>query len=79
MPCRTGLPPSSVRCLCSSLLPPIWPNPYLIGLAIDRYIDRGDLGGLSVICGCLLGVSVVQWLAQYGQVWTMSWAGQGML
>ncbi len=54
-------------------------NPYLIGLAIDRYIDRGDLGGLSVICICLLVVSVVQWLAQYWQVWTMSWAGQGML
>jgi ABC-type multidrug transport system fused ATPase/permease subunit len=54
-------------------------NPYLIGLAIDRFIDHGDMGGLSVICLMLLGVSVLQWAAQYGQVWTMSWVGQGML
>ena len=54
-------------------------NPYLIGLVIDSYINRGNLGGLSVMCIILLAVSVVQWLAQYWQVWTMSWAGQGML
>ncbi len=54
-------------------------NPYLIGLAIDQYIQHGDLSGLSVICLVLLAVNVLQWQAQYWQVWTMSWAGQGML
>lgn len=54
-------------------------NPWLIGLAIDRFIQHGDLGGLSVICLILLAVNAVQWQAQYWQVWTMSWAGQGML
>jgi ABC-type multidrug transport system fused ATPase/permease subunit len=54
-------------------------NPYLIGLAIDQYIQHGNLSGLSVICLVLLAVNVLQWQAQYWQVWTMSWAGQGML
>jgi ATP-binding cassette subfamily B protein len=54
-------------------------NPYLIGLAIDNYIQHGDLRGLGVISVVLLVVNVVQWQAQYWQVWTMSWAGQGML
>src|ERR1035437_9221540 len=54
-------------------------NPYLIGLAIDRYITQGDMNGLGLICLALLVASVVQWLAQYWQMWTMSWAGQGML
>ena len=54
-------------------------NPWLIGLAIDRFIVRGDAGGLTTICLALLGVNVVMWQAQYWQVWTMSWAGQQML
>ena len=54
-------------------------NPYLIGLAIDRYINHGDQGGLTAICVALLVVNVIMWQAQYWQVWTMSWAGQQML
>lgn len=54
-------------------------NPYLIGLAIDRFIARGDGTGLGLICAALLAVNVVTWQAQYWQVWTMSWAGQQML
>ncbi len=54
-------------------------NPYLIGLAIDKYITRGDLHGLIFISIVLLAVNVVMWQAQYWQVWTMSWAGQQML
>src|SRR6185312_1317611 len=49
-------------------------NPYLIGLAIDNYIQHGDLRGLGIISVVLLVVNVVQWQAQYWQVWTMSWA-----
>ena len=54
-------------------------TPYLIGVAIDQFIKHDNLSGLGVICGALLAVNVVQWQAQYWQVWTMSWAGQGML
>src|SRR5579875_4209320 len=54
-------------------------NPYLIGLAIDDFITQRDLKGLAVISGILLAVNVIMWLAQYGQVWTMSWTGEQIL
>jgi ABC-type multidrug transport system fused ATPase/permease subunit len=54
-------------------------NPFLIGVAIDNYIQRGDLGGLTAISIALLALNVAMWQAQYWQVWTMSWAGEQML
>jgi ABC-type multidrug transport system fused ATPase/permease subunit len=54
-------------------------NPFLIGLAIDNFIQRHDLGGLTIISIVLLAVNVAMWQAQYWQVWTMSWAGEQML
>lgn len=54
-------------------------NPYLIGVAIDRYIGHSDLAGLAWIGGILILVNVIMWQAQYWQVWTMSWAGQQIL
>src|SRR5918912_1738990 len=54
-------------------------NPYLIGVAIDRFIEHHDLPGLTAISIVLLLVNVLMWQAQYWQVWTMSWAGQQML
>ncbi len=53
-------------------------NPYLIGVAIDR-VQHGDMHGLVAVSIALLVVNVVMWLAQYWQVWTMSWAGQQAL
>lgn len=54
-------------------------NPFLIGLAIDNFITRGDLHGLAIIGGVLLVINVLMWQAQYWQVWSMSWAGQQIL
>src|SRR5258708_20021696 len=54
-------------------------NPYLIGVAIDRYIGHSDLAGLAWIVGILILVNVIMWQAQYWQVSTMSWAGQQVL
>lgn len=54
-------------------------NPFLIGLAIDRFISRNDLSGLAVLSIVLIVVNVLMWQAQYWQVWTMSWAGQQIL
>jgi ABC-type multidrug transport system fused ATPase/permease subunit len=54
-------------------------NPYLIGVAAIDRIQHGDIPGLIGVGGILLAVNVSMWLAQYGQVWTMSWAGQQML
>ncbi len=54
-------------------------NPFLIGVAIDRFIGHGDLKGLAVISIVLIVINVLMWQAQYWQVWTMSWAGQQIL
>jgi ABC-type multidrug transport system fused ATPase/permease subunit len=54
-------------------------NPYLIGVAIDSFITRNDLRGLAIISIVLLIDNLLMWLTQYGQVWTMSWAGQQIL
>jgi ATP-binding cassette subfamily B protein len=54
-------------------------NPFLIGVAIDDFITQGDLRGLTILGIALLAVNVGMWLAQYAQVWTMSWVGEQML
>jgi ABC-type multidrug transport system fused ATPase/permease subunit len=54
-------------------------NPFLIGVAIDRFIGHGDLKGLALISVALIVVNILMWQAQYWQVWTMSWAGQQTL
>ena len=54
-------------------------NPFLIGLAIDLYITRGDVNGLAIIGGILIVVNVLIWQSQYWQVWAMSWVGQQIL
>src|SRR6266436_3690374 len=54
-------------------------NPYLIGVAIDKFIGHNDLRGLTIIGVILLVVNIGMWQAQYWQVWLMSWAGQQIL
>ena len=53
-------------------------NPYLIGVAIDRFIGHNDLHGLAIISIILLVVNIF-WRSQYWQVWYLSWAGQQIL
>src|SRR5919202_2136082 len=50
-------------------------NPYLIGVAIDRFIEHHDLPGLTIISIVLLLVNVLMWQAQYWQGLDMSWGG----
>jgi ABC-type multidrug transport system fused ATPase/permease subunit len=54
-------------------------NPYLIGVAIDRFIGHNDWRGLAIIGTILIVINILMWQAQYWQVWTMSWAGQHIL
>src|SRR6185437_4416623 len=54
-------------------------NPYLIGVAIDRFISKGDLMGMIIMSGILLAVNIGIWQAQYWQIWTMSWTGEQIL
>jgi ATP-binding cassette, subfamily B, multidrug efflux pump len=54
-------------------------GPWLIGRAIDRYILRGDVSGLSRIMLVLLGVYVVGAIASRGQVYQVGSIGQSLL
>jgi len=50
--------------------------PYLLGVAIDRYITAGNLAGLTGVALIYVGVYLVHWLASYWQTYIMSWVGQ---
>ncbi|HEX2739285.1 MAG TPA: ABC transporter transmembrane domain-containing protein, partial [Rubrobacter sp.] len=54
-------------------------GPWLIGRAIDRYILRGDVEGLSRTMLLLLGVYVLGAVASRGQVYQVGSIGQRLL
>jgi len=54
-------------------------GPYLIGVAIDRYILRGDVGGLTRIVLLMLGIYVGGWIAQAAQSLIMVTVSQRVL
>lgn len=53
--------------------------PYLIGLAIDRFITSGDLAGLDILFICFVGNALIMWLAQYYQRISLAYLGEGVL
>ena len=54
-------------------------NPYLIGIAEDRYILAGDLGGLNMIVLLFLGNAVLNWASYYTQIRAEARLGQSIL
>jgi ABC-type multidrug transport system fused ATPase/permease subunit len=50
-------------------------NPLIPGLAINA-IRRNDMHGLVLMCLFYLANNTVMWLAQYQQVYQMTWVGQ---
>ncbi len=54
-------------------------QPFLIGIAIDRYIPTGDLDGLARIGVMLLGLAVLSWLGQLVQQLMTSFVGHNIL
>lgn len=54
-------------------------NPYIIGLAIDRAIATRDPAALDVIVLAFIANNAVMMLAQYQQVYQMTWVGQHAL
>jgi ATP-binding cassette subfamily B protein len=54
-------------------------GPYLIGVAIDRYIARSDLAGLWGVVALMLGAYTLAWLAQFGQSYQMASVTQRVL
>src|SRR5439155_774512 len=54
-------------------------QPYLVKVAIDRYIAVGQLDGLETLAGLYLVVLLVEFVADYGQTWTMQSTGQRIM
>ncbi|MCL0065640.1 ABC transporter ATP-binding protein/permease [Dehalococcoidia bacterium] len=53
--------------------------PFLVGVAIDRYIQTGNLGGLNVIVAFFVGAALLAWAGQYMETLFLSYASQSML
>ncbi len=54
-------------------------NPYLVGLAEDRYIVAGDLNGLNMIVLFFLGNALLNWVSYYVQIRAEARLGQSIL
>ena len=53
--------------------------PLLVGIAIDRYIDPGDLGGLNIIVIIVVGVMMLSWGGRYLEELFLGYVGQKVL
>jgi len=54
-------------------------GPYLLKVAIDQYITRGDLAGVTRIGFLYLVLFLINWLASYAQTYIISWTGQSVI
>jgi ABC-type multidrug transport system fused ATPase/permease subunit len=54
-------------------------TPYLIKVAIDRYIAQGDMPGLTYTALLIAGAFLGSYLASAGQRWLLSWVGLRVL
>ncbi len=53
--------------------------PFLVGVAIDRFIQTGNLSGLNIIVIVFIGVALLVWAGQYMETIFLSYAGQAVL
>jgi ATP-binding cassette subfamily B protein len=54
-------------------------QPYLLKLGVDRYVARGDLGGLDRLAWMFVGLIAGEFLAYYGQQYLTMVVAQGSL
>jgi ATP-binding cassette, subfamily B, multidrug efflux pump len=54
-------------------------QPYIIKIAIDRYISAGAIAGLDRLAVVFLAVLIVGFAAEYVQTWTMQLTGQRIM
>ena len=53
--------------------------PFLLKVAIDNHIVRGDLAGLTYISLILIAVYLTNWFSEYVRTYEISWLGQNMV
>lgn len=53
--------------------------PYLVAVATDRFIQKGNLAGLNVIAAVFVGVSLLIWAGSYLETRYLAYAGQSVL
>ena len=76
-PYRMPITGAVVLTLTSSALGPL--RPYLTKIAIDDHIVKGDIDGLWLYVGLIVGFLILQGALQYGLSLLMSWVGQKVL
>ena len=76
-PYRLSVAGALIAIILSSLLQ--LAQPYLIKLAIDKYIAAGDLSGLNRIGIGYLAILLVGFGLEYAQTYTMQVAGQRIM
>ena len=54
-------------------------SPYLVAVAIDRFVQTGNLSGLNIIVILLIGAALLVWAGQYVETLALSHAGQAIL
>jgi ATP-binding cassette subfamily B multidrug efflux pump len=54
-------------------------QPYLMKLAIDRYIANGDLRGIDRIAAAFLGILVASFILEFVQTYTLQMTGQRIM
>ena len=54
-------------------------QPYLIKVAIDRYIRAGQLAGLDRLAALYLVILIASFVFEYAQTWTMQLTGQWIM
>jgi len=53
--------------------------PYLVAVAIDRFIQTGNLSGLNIIVILFIGAALLVWAGRYMETIFLSYAGQAVL
>ena len=53
--------------------------PYLVGVAIDSFIKKGNLSGLNIVVLAYVGLTLLMWAGQYLETLFLSYAGNGIL
>jgi len=53
--------------------------PYLVGVAIDRFIQTGNLSGLNIVVILFIGAALLVWAGRYMETIFLSYAGQAVL